>query len=119
MFVVHLNVFRWNLGDCTNGGVSAANERLALYSSGTDTPKPEHAANAVYVDRNAFGDPIIVPLAGGPAGSVGPMMGGNYAATSDSRLSELVEKVTGRRFYGALPIHDRYETVAQYRALST
>lgn len=37
------------------------------------------------------------------------MAGGNYAATSDSRVSELVEKINGARFYGALSVHDRFE----------
>jgi hypothetical protein len=45
-------------------------------------------------------------------GRVGPMMGGNYAATSDSRFSE----ATGQ--YGAIAIHDRYETPEQYISLS-
>jgi hypothetical protein len=37
-------------------------------------------------------------------------MGGNYAATSDSRFSEAVEKIVGTRFYGAVPVHDRVES---------
>lgn len=50
---------------------------------------------------------------------VGPMAGGHYAGTSDGRFSAAVEKILGSRFYGAVPIHDRFETVAQYEALST
>ena len=46
------------------------------------------------------------------------MMGGNYAATSDSRFGEAVRKRIGPNFYGAVPIHDRFETPEQYRALS-
>jgi hypothetical protein len=37
------------------------------------------------------------------------MMGGNYAATSDSRFHRAVEKITGSASYGAVPIHDRCE----------
>jgi len=37
------------------------------------------------------------------------MFGGNYAATSDSRFGEAIEKLTGQDFYGAVPIHDRKE----------
>ena len=37
------------------------------------------------------------------------MMGGNYAATSDSRFSDKVEQMLGHHFYGAVPIHDRVE----------
>jgi hypothetical protein len=37
------------------------------------------------------------------------MFGGNYAAASDSRFSELCEKLLGTSFYGAVAIHDRVE----------
>jgi hypothetical protein len=37
------------------------------------------------------------------------MMGGNYAATSDSRFHRAVESITGGASYGAVPIHDRIE----------
>jgi hypothetical protein len=36
--------------------------------------------------------------------------GGNYAATSDSRFSEACERLTGQPWYGAVAIHDRYES---------
>ena len=39
----------------------------------------------------------------------GSMMGGNYAATSDSRFSDKIEQMLGHHFYGAIPIHDRVE----------
>jgi hypothetical protein len=39
------------------------------------------------------------------------MAGGAYAATSDSRISTLVARYIGaERFYGALSIHDRFES---------
>lgn len=38
------------------------------------------------------------------------MAGGNYAAWSDSRVSDLVSELLGYRFYGALSIHDRKES---------
>jgi len=58
------------------------------------------------------GDPIIVPE-GLPSGMVGPMFGGTFAASSDSRF----RTGTGQR--SALPIHDRFETVEQYERMST
>ena len=36
--------------------------------------------------------------------------GGSYVGCSDSRFSEEVEKVLGARFYGAVALHDRFET---------
>ena len=45
-------------------------------------------------------------------GMLGPMFSGSFAYSSDSRWRE----ATG--MYGAIPIHDRYETPAQYDMLS-
>lgn len=39
----------------------------------------------------------------------GPMMGGSYAATSDSRFSRMCEELTGHPWNGAIAVHDRYE----------
>lgn len=50
---------------------------------------------------------------------VGPMMGGCYVSTSDSRFSRAVEDLLGHRFYGAVPLHDRFETADEYRVLSS
>lgn len=62
--------------------------------------EPNDKAPAAMVHKNAFGDPIIVPVAedGGPMGYVA--MGGSYAGTSDGRFREAVG------IYGAVPIHD-------------
>lgn len=37
------------------------------------------------------------------------MDGGAYVGCSDSRFREAVEELLGHAFYGALPLHDRYE----------
>ncbi len=71
---------------------------------------PTESAPAAYLTKNSLGDPIIVP-AEDVKGTIGPMFGGTFAHTSDSRMRV--------GFYGAVPIHDRYETPALYRALST
>ena len=49
---------------------------------------------------------------------VGPMFGGNYAASSDARFNWLCREKLGRRFYGAVAVHDRFETPEMYEALS-
>lgn len=49
---------------------------------------------------------------------IGPMAGGTYIATSDSRFSELVREITGGDFYGAVALHDRYEDQETYDTLS-
>jgi hypothetical protein len=47
-----------------------------------------------------------------PEGMLGPMAGGTFIDTSDSRFSAAVG------FYGAVSLHDRWESQAQYDALS-
>jgi hypothetical protein len=54
-----------------------------------------------------------------PCEKVGPMMGGTYVATSDSRFGDAVRALVGGASVGAVPLHDRFETTAQYAALST
>lgn len=51
-------------------------------------------------------------------GCAGPMMGGSYAGTSDSRFSRMVKALTGHPWHGAVAVHDRYETWEQYEFLS-
>jgi hypothetical protein len=99
--------------------------------------EPTDDAPAVLLVENAMGTVRIVPAVEvtGPGAAVeyhgkwgplladgdktiGPMMGGSYVGTSDSRFREAVEKLLGHGFYGAVPFHDRFETPAQYEALS-
>lgn len=102
-----------------SGGLSAAVDEVVVVNC--DGPfEPSDAAPAVLIVPNRLGDPIAVPatLVDGrwvparPEGVVGPMMGGCYIATSDSRFRRL------SGVYGAVPLHDRFETPAQYRELS-
>jgi len=76
--------------------------------------EPSDDAPAARLARGPGGDRIIVPdddeRYGPPR--YGPMFGGTYAATSDSRYSQ----ATGGR--AALPVHDRYETPDQYEEMS-
>lgn len=114
-----VNVYRSALiGDCTNGGVSSVADTLVVVNvSGPFDPTPDRPA--VLLTTNSLGNPILVPAKEGPngwepdrpEGSVGPMMGGNYGATSDSRFARATN------VYGAIPLHDRFETPEQYAAL--
>lgn len=45
------------------------------------------------------------------------MAGGNYA-TGDSSFSAAIGKILGHNFYGAVSIHDRFETDEEARLLS-
>lgn len=70
-----------------------------------------------------FGDPIIVPLDWPADRPAGPCDGGTFAATSDSRFGAGVTKATGVAtgrfgFHAAVPIHDRFDTWADFDALT-
>jgi hypothetical protein len=117
-FICYLTVLKHPTGDATNGGVSGGGQpKLALYRADVDPDSVAIITPAVIISTNAYSDPIIVPLLHKPAGAIGPMFGGNYAI-GDGRLGEEIKRVTGKRFYGAVAIHDRWETLAQYEAVT-
>lgn len=120
--------------DATNGGITSRATRLTLVGYYDDSephpephviPLPEHSqvfapteeAPAVVLRLRRIGGPVLdlVPARWDPlprkyvAVEGWFMSGGNYAATTDSRLSELARDLTGRPFYGALAVHDRKE----------
>lgn len=119
--------------DFTNGGISSRFTKLCIVnvSGPVDPLKHADAAPALLVAGALPGIVRIVPamfaewdatgkalnadkVARGESGEWvqvpgWSMMGGNYASTSDSRFGEAVERITGKRWYGAVAIHDRYE----------
>jgi len=125
-----VTVYKDPHGDFTNGGASAGvNEILVVNANGPTDPKhyPDRPT-FLLVKGNVPGALKLVPAVDAGDGTYvekladgmcGPMFGGNYGDTSDSRFGELSERlVPGTRFHGAVPIHDRYETWAEYEALS-
>lgn len=101
------------LGDHTNGGISGTHNRITALHPDLDGPfEPSESAPAMRLeDRGRYGW-RLVPLQR-PEGMIGPMFGGNYATSCDSRLSRLIGLDKG-----AIPIHDRFETPADYDDLS-
>lgn len=105
-----------DMPDCTNNGISNRFDRLCLVNvEGPFTPNAQTPA-AMMVRGNGPGLVKIVPaIKLHPEDSEWMpdprwcMMGGNYAATSDSRFHRAVEAITGGQSYGAVPIHDRIE----------
>lgn len=105
-----VNVFRAaNERDCTNNGVSSRFATLTLINAeGPFDPTPERPAAMLRV--GPYNSIHIVPCT--DDGQVLPgwfMMGGNYAATSDSRFGEAVRDMIGTKHVGAVAIHDRQE----------
>ena len=77
---------------------------------------PTDDAPAAVLTFNALQHPIITPAEPPFAADRldgRPMAGGTFAETSDSRFGSAVG------FYGAVPVHDRYETYAAYKVMST
>lgn len=109
-----VSVYRNPLGDCTNEGVSGKYLQLTLVGPGIDEVfTADENAPAVHLEAyKAYGstDKIVrlVPVEK-PAGKAGPMFGGNFAHTSDSRFHRAIEALTGHAWHGAVAIHDRFE----------
>ena len=121
-----IDVYRSNrIGDCTNHGISSKYDTLliACPEGFIDVDSENVPENFAMVElRHVFGNtiiPTIYPADITVEGKVVPregkwwMMGGNYGATSDSRFSRMIGDM-----YGAVAIHDRYETPEQYEMLS-
>lgn len=110
-----VSVFHNPLGDCTNNGISSQDTDLLLVNvSGPTDNHHMGYKKAMLVKGNVRGCVKVVPAVWAEIGEWIPdprwcMMGGNYAATSDSRFHEAVRKIIGAESYGAVPIHDRIE----------
>lgn len=114
----------------SNGGISDhADEVTIVNANGPFDPDEKRPAVAI-VHGNLAGTVKAIPVVPLESGGfrelrtdetkgIGPMMGGCYIATSDGRFSDLVESLLGHRFYGAIPLHDRYETKEEYDLLSS
>ena len=105
---LHVNIYKSNLGDCTNDGISSKAHELCLVNvSGPFEPSDDCPA-ALLVEGNLPGTAKIVPDIVKGIGNVNwYMFGGNFAYSSDARFCDAAEKLTGSR--GPIAIHDRVE----------
>jgi hypothetical protein len=103
-----VEVYRYGTYDCTNNGISAKQDNLILVD--TEGPFIGDETNSVkLVKRNfGWGDYVHAEPIQQPEGMVGPMFGGNFIYSSDSRFPAKYP----------IPIHDRFETQEMYDALS-
>jgi len=105
-------------GDSSNGGVSSKVDELTIINIGGPFEATENAPAAMLVMGNIPNSVKIIPSAGyATERRAGPMMGGCYVTTSDSRFSDKLESMGMPRGM-AVPLHDRWETWEQYRSLS-
>lgn len=103
-----VDVYRNSSSDCTANGLSSKQNTLILI--GIDGPFEGDEKNSVkLVTRWLSGrwyyhaEPLVKP-----EGMIGPMMGGNFIYTSDSRFPADYP----------IPLHDRFETPEAYEHLN-
>ncbi len=115
-------VYRDNLRDCTGNGVSSRHDTMTLFMYCKKEEALKHCEdNGIEVDSclylnmrqlwgedHVFAEPLVKPC-----NKVGPMFGGNFVYTSDSRLYKF-----GGTYHLPIPIHDRFETQQEYDGLS-
>lgn len=124
---LRLDVYRPSHGDCSNHGVTETHDEvLVLCDEGpvdVDLDAPPANLMCLKAGTTRLGRRTLrlVPATDPDTHMVGPMAGGCYASTSDARWHRLLSAHVGEEnayLAHAVPIHDRYETQAQYEALS-
>ncbi len=112
------NVLRAASGDCTNGGLTAKHVSVMLIGPGGAPSDfdPKKSGLPVFrvVIRQFAGEPYYhaEPIEEfktttiGKESAIGPMFGGNFLFSSDSRFR--------RMFQYPIPAHDRFESESHY-----
>lgn len=105
------NIYRNHHGDCSNGGISAEFDTVCIVNAdGPFEPSADHPAVKLVVGPSGRGGNQTYNIIARPYMKKGvPMFGGSFIYSSDSRFSELVERLSGSPRTGAIPFHDRYE----------
>lgn len=103
---LHVNIYKSNLGDCTNDGISSKAQELCLVNVSGPFKPGKGCPGALLVEGNLPGTAKIVPLKK-TRKNKWVMFGGNFAYSSDARFCDAAEKLTGSR--GPIAIHDRVE----------
>ncbi len=103
---------------CSNKGISEQVDELTLVNvNGPSDPTPDapaalllknHGMTARVVPAIEVGEGRYAAL--NRTDACGPMMGGSFVNSSDSRFGEAVRAITHDSFYGAVAFHDRFET---------
>lgn len=119
-----LDVYRPAKGrDTTLNGITSTHTRVTLIGTidkhGRFTPSPESArvgpptedfpAVALRAHANSAHLLPIAPDGTPVADPIYFMSGGNYAATTDSRVGDYYRELGLEPIYGAIPVHDRWE----------
>ena len=118
---LHVYIYRSDdLKGCSNNGVSERPNIKGLTIMNIEAPfePSEEYPAARLVFEKVFQHPTVrvIPQKLLNAG-VWTMMGGSYVAACDSRFNEKIYELTGIRFYGAVPLHDRTESESYIRSM--
>lgn len=112
MKTLPVSVYRPSLvGDCTNGGVTARNDVAYLICDEGWRETDGESEQVLRLVRTTVGGHDYIhaeQVSHCPEGCVGPMFGGNFIYTCDSRFPSPYP----------IPVHDRYETQELYDLLS-
>lgn len=104
-----VEVYKWSLGDCTNGGVSSKHNKLCIINmEGPFEPRDDAPAALLIQHPSVKEHCYIVPKELIDSSRVF-MSGGNFAYSSDTRFWQAVNKLTGTKGSFAVSIHDRTE----------
>ena len=99
-------------GDYSNGGISSKVNNLTITNIGGPF-EPTDDAPAAVLKSHVFGSAIVVPV-DVPTGVAGPMAGGGWIASTDSRWGEALGVMGQKNTYIAVPLHDRFEKPFEY-----
>jgi len=121
---VRVSVYRAADGrDCTNGGVTSRHDAMTLFYDCRREAALQYCKYngidpdgcLVLVKRTLWGEQhnYAAPLVH-QSGKCGPMFGGNFVFTSDSRMAEAM----GTTCSCPVEVHDRYETTEEYATYS-
>lgn len=125
------DILKANGKSYSNGGISANHNEVTIVNIDGPFEPSDDAPAVMLVPGNLPGTVKLVPahfvqglvssawLPNKANGGVGPMAGGCYVNSSDSRFGQAVRKMLPcepRHFDGAVSLHDRYETAEQYRS---
>ena len=106
---IHVNIYKSGDYDCTLGGESSyAKGFTVVNADGPFEPCERYPAAELVMAQPIYGRKILrlIPLS---KKDKWVMFGGNYAASSDSRFTNLCDKLLGSNFFGAVAIFDRVE----------
>ena len=105
-------IFKDKMGDSSNGGISSHCDRVILIGGCEifEANEKEPAIKLVRKGNYVTAVPVFPP--GKEPKGIGPMFGGTFVHTCDSRFGELV----GHNY--PVPLHDRWESPELNRMLS-